>query len=242
MQNVAFSVAREKVENDLDLQEEKIITPDEMIDYFNEGIKEAEADILKIHEDYFLDYENIATVLGTKDYDLPSNIYAMKIRHIMFDNGSDKYEIKRMRNIRASICVDPAEKYCYLPVNRAGIGPQLRFYPTPRETSSTNVTAWFIRHSNRIPHVGDVVSGSPATQAVVDATEIDIPEFIEFVYAWVKMRCLAKYNGGLAPQESLNAIDQQRVMMVTTLSNRTPDENDEIPIDTSFYSDFDSSF
>jgi hypothetical protein len=242
MTNLTFGAAREKLENDLDLHEEKIITSDELIGYFNDALKEAEGEILKLNEDYFLDFEYLPLVLNQTDYALPKNIFAMKVRHIFYSTSVDRYEIHRIKDLRSTLDFDPNDRYRYVPVNQKGVGPRMRLYPASRETAAQNVTVWFIRHANRIPKVGDLLDDGVtiATQADVDATEIDIPEFVTFVWAWVKMLCLAKYNGGTPPPDSVTVAAQARQQMIETLSDKTPDENNTITPDTSFYRDFDT--
>src|SRR6185503_10480631 len=96
--SVQYSTAKAKVERDLDLEEENFIQDEEMLEYFNEALREAEAEVLAIYEDYLLDSASLALVIGTSKYDLPNGIYDSKIRGVIYSNGSIIYEIKRIRS------------------------------------------------------------------------------------------------------------------------------------------------
>lgn len=217
-----------KVQKDLDMQEELFVTPTEMMGYCNEAIDEAEAEIMKIHEDYFLTSDSIALVNGTSDYDLPDDIYAQKIRGITYNDGSQVYEVRRIRNYHkflriaeSGLANNAQEDYQYYLKNPGTAdGYQMVLVPPSREDSSDNVTLWYIRNAERITDSGDV---------------LDIPEFANFVMAYMKAMCRAKENGGEMPSDAAALVQQQRKQMVDTLTEQVPDDDNTVQMDLSHY-------
>lgn len=225
--SVTYLEARTKVEQDLDLEEENFIQDTEMLGYFNEAIRECEAEILTIYEDYFLTRANLALVNGTSLYSLPTGIYASKIRGIIYNNQTIIYEIKRIRTakrfLERSLIIyqDPTDEYRYILLNSSvTAGVQIELSPPSKETSASNVIVWFIRK---------------VVEVALDSDVIDIPEFINFIYAFVKAKCKQKENAGTMPPDAAAEVEQQRQMMVSTLSYRVPDDDTEITKDVSFY-------
>lgn len=342
----------DKINEDLDLEDERFISPKEMVGYFNEALSEAESEIITIDEDYFLTKFFIPLVEGKQQYALPTNIYANKIRGIVYQNGSLTYEVKRFRrtskfeNLALTMQYATNDYYGYILTN-ASLVPVLELYPPARETAIlppspgafTPATMWFIRNCARIPvpgefcnpevtapsqvNLGDstiqtysgtstigvpaqgVVGCHPgsiaykkgdkirfqaapggtlpaplkentdyfvtapvdgkiklattlanamvgtaialttqgtvysiitvaATQPIIDAVLIDIPEFATFVMQWVKCRCFEK-EGDPRLEGASSILIQQKKQMVDTLTNGIPDDDDTIHMDFSAY-------
>lgn len=241
MKTWTYSEVKTKIQRDLDLQDETFITADELIDYVNEGIDEAEAEIHKLHEDYFLTSSGITLVNGTASYVMPTSIYANKIRGIVYQNGSRIYEVRRLRGqgkpiAKALMNYNPSSTDDYRYDISNDSVPKVVFYPTPQE-SGAYMTAWFLRNAARVPHVGDAkpVSGT-YSQAEVDAFSLDIPEFTSFVIQFAKVRCLEK-EGDPRLDGAVTILQQQRKMMIDTLTQMVPDDDDTVPMDLSFYED-----
>jgi hypothetical protein len=140
----------DKVRVDLDLQDEDFVTPDEMVGYANEAIDEAEATIhtLGAEEEYFLKRGFLALVTDQAQYSLPSDIYAMKIRGIIYQNGPDIYPINRIRRSKkfellANLQESPTDTQAYryfLHNPSAGLGVQMELVPAARETTGGTFT------------------------------------------------------------------------------------------------------
>ncbi len=64
---------------------------------------------------------------------------------------------------------------------------------------------------------------------------IDIPDFVSFVVALTKARCLAKDGGDPRLQLVVADLENQRKLMVETLTGMIPDDNDTVPADLSHY-------
>lgn len=338
--------ARAKVFDEDDLNDESFITPAEMVGYFNEAIDDAEAEIMTLNQDYFLTNHYLPLVAATSVYELPKNIYANKIRGLVFNNGTLIYEIPRLRrrNVFTTISdisqFGSADEYRYFLTNAAPGQAQLELAPTSRDNidyaaAYYPVTLWYIRNANRIPIVGEycnveviptsavntttdvittkagtgtygnlnrgttgsypgsityvngdtvkfkaapggtlpaplvegtayyVISATAtsiklsltsggaaidlttvgtvwfsmeveATSAIVNASLIDIPEFIGFILQYVKCKALTKEGDPRAVEEKLD-LKEKREQMIATLAESVPDDNNEVEKDFSHY-------
>lgn len=216
------------IQEKLDLQDEVMITATELTDYINQAIGEAAQEVIKINEDYFLDYADLALVSGTEEYTVPTGIFANKIRSMIYRNGTDRYEITRIRDwkkflIKVENDVSGAALlYQYFIVNKASGGEKIVLSPPSRETSMTNVKVWYIRD----PKI--LATGSDAC---------DVPEGLNFVLQKTKELCLAKINGGTAPTEAIAETKLQKDLFVSSLTERTPDNANEVEMDLSHYTE-----
>lgn len=202
----------------------------ELPGYINEAIDDAEAIIHTLYEDYFLTRSTISLVSGTAQYSTPSDIYGAKIRGVYYNNGSKKYEIKRIKKLQTLLEIDSnAEQYQYLLLNGANTEStgsfKLEFHPTPQETS-TYAHMFYIRNAKRLSSNSDYC---------------DIPEFINFIYAHVKHNLAAKEKIGLDLNVAEKRLITQKSLMESTLANMVPDEGNLISPDISFYQDFDDN-
>ncbi len=144
----SYQELRRKVEKDLDLEEELFITPSEMLGYCNEAIDEAEAEIVKIDEDYLLTNAPVSLVAGRSVYAMPPNIYANKVRGLEFLSGSIYYPIRRLRRyqkfdrIQDSMYLATSNQdYQWYPKNDSAEGGQkLVLIPTPQVTTAQGVS------------------------------------------------------------------------------------------------------
>lgn len=223
-----YAEIRDKVLKDLGLEQEEFIRVDEMLEYCNEAIDEAEAEIHTLYEDYFLTSADINLVAGTSLYSLPTNIYASKIRGLNYINGNDIYPVKRVKeyarfeDIDNTSVNDTSMRYRYfLRNNSSASGVQLQLVPASRENLTSGLKLWYIRNANRMTTGTDVC---------------DIPEFTSFVLQYMKYRCYEK-QGDPRMQAALVALEQQRKQLNVTLGNMIPDGDNELELDLSFYRD-----
>lgn len=230
-----------KIKRDLDLQDEDFVTTDELAGYCNDAIDEAEAEIISLCEDYFLKTSALPMVSGASDIDLPTDIYAQKIRSLTYENGTIIYQVKLIKgrdewqDIALTKFYSGVDDYRYKLLNaNAGEQAKIRLYPASRDTGNF-LTIWYIRNAQRVPLVGELVNAVAATRASQLATLVDIPEFTSFIIAFMKVRCVSKefdprYNDLVAE------LQHQREMMTSTLRNRVVDNNhDLIDTDMSWY-------
>lgn len=235
MKVYTYQEIRDKILKDCDLEEETFIQADEMVGYFNEAIDNAEAEILGTFEDYFLTKANIALIQGQADYSLPTDCYATKIRNLVYRNGAVVYEIlpirrlKKFARIETDLAFNSADDYVYWIKNTdATTGFKIVLDPPSRETSSTNVTIYYIRNANRIPLI------SEGTLAATLATKVDIPEFYTYLIKFVKVKIAGK-EGDPRYDDLVNEMVDEKQRMVETLKKMVIDDNDTVDMDLSFY-------
>ena len=215
-----------KIEQDLDLEGEVFIQPEELIGYINAGIDEAEAEVHTLYEDYFLSRQPLTLVNGTSEYDMPTNIYADKVRNIIYNNGSRAYEITRIREWKKFIeysldlvggPTDSVE-YRYFLINETPGEPKILFTPEVGENGTT-VVVWFLRQANRLE---------------IETDKMDIPEAANFVMQHAKVSCYEK-EGHPNLAKAMNDLEKERALLQGTLATRVPDNNNELEMDLSFY-------
>lgn len=163
---------------------------------------------------------------GVAEYNLPADIYAHKIRKIFIDNGSDKYEIRRIRMLQNTVDVDSSEELRYVIMNTLSGGAKIKFFPAPDFTDSTSITIWFIRNARNLAQDSDLM---------------DLPEAAQFVIQAAKVRCYEKEGH---PQTEAAKAERGRLQaqLVDTLQSMVPDENNMAIPDMSFYDEFDTSY
>lgn len=219
---------RTKIKRDLDLEAELFVRPEELDDYINEGVDICESTIHNLYEDYFLAEAFIDLVQGQRDFALPTNMYADKIRQLVYDsgNGGTIYQVPRLRSKdyleleRLSLNYDTTDFYRYYLLNSTqGSGPILRLIPAARETAPQRLVIHYIRNANRLVDDDDVC---------------DIPEFVYFVIQYAKMRIYEKEKDP-AYMEAAAKLEKLEQRMNDTLMNRHPDGNTTMEMDLGFY-------
>ena len=222
-----WSEIRTKVERDLDLESETFITPEELLGYANEAIDEVERQVLTLCEDYFLSRSTISLVSGTEEYSLPANIYANKIRQIVYRNGQDVCKIKRIRDWD-KFSIYESEKtntsnssyYGFFLLNSVAGAPKLLLAPTPLE-SGPYLQVWYIRNANEL---------------CLDTDVCDIPEAVHYVMAYMKVKCHEKdMNPNLGKAVADLALQREDTMK--TLAEMFPDNENTLEADTRLYDD-----
>lgn len=230
MLNKTWSEIKDKLEQEHDLIAEKFITTDELLAYTNEAIDFVESEIHTLYEDYFLTDYAPTLVAGQAEYDLPDDIYAGKIRAILYDERAgdfaatgDIYKIKPMKRLEDILDLNDQDEYRYIIKNDGTDGVKIKFYPPIRseDAGSDKVTIFYLRNANRLVELTD---------------ECDIPEFIDVVVQYVKHKIYEK-EGHPNTMMALQLFEVKRKQMVDTLSNRTVDEENKMPIDLDIYND-----
>lgn len=223
-----YAEIKDKVQKDLGIEQEEFVVDSELLGYCNAAIDEAEAEVHTIYEDYFLTNATIDFVQGTALYALPTDIYANKVRGIVFENQNEVYNLKRIRfnnkfiDIATTLKYADADYYRYFTINRsAADGVQIQVVPTPRTDITGALTVWYLRNSNRI---------------YTDTDVCDIPEFVQFVLQYMKVRIYEKEgHPNLVVANSM--LEQQRRQMVNTLTSMIPDGDNTVEQDLTHYED-----
>ncbi len=237
MKKWRYLEASNKVLSDLDMLEESFVLPDELAGFFNEAVESAEADIhrLSLEEDYFLTKLPITLVSGQANYPMPDNIYNRDIRRIMFADGSNIYPVRRIRGqnkfekITYAQQEASSDEYRYFLENDpTSSEDEIILVPPSRDAGDELMTMWFIRCARRIP------LPSEGSQDATDATIIDIPTFINFIFAYVKVKIMEKAKEPL--DSYMLDLQTKRQMMADTLSGFR-DDDDVIMPDLRAYSE-----
>lgn len=235
-----YQELRDKVLMELDMEEDvpgqEFIKPDELVGYCNDGLAEAKAEIMKLNEDYFLSSDTMDLVQGTAEYDLPADIYAAKLRGVIYNSGSTIYPVRRISTNNKFLRVAVGNynppgnpRYGYFLKNTSTAdGIKMVIVPTAQESLVGAITRWYIRDVQEVPLI------SAGSLAATLAAEVDIPEFIDFVQQYMRVRCLTK-EGRQAPPTELADLEHQRKLMVDTLTEMVPDGDNEVEADMSFY-------
>lgn len=229
-----------KVRADLDLQDtSNFIGEDEMAGLGNDAIDAAEAIIMRVREDYFMTMATLTLVQGTATISLPTDIYAQKIRELVYKNGDRIYPLRRLRDPRmmyqkavidrSAVALDEYQYFLYSPT--AGQQDKLYLTPVPYE-SGAFLELWYIRHSNRISLQAAPDSVSRATQV---ATAIDIPEWRSFLEQHVKVHCYEKLKQFELMKDAEEKLMVLAGAMEVSLKDRMEDNENDVPQDTSHY-------
>lgn len=149
-----------KVLRDCDLSDETFISAPELAGYFNEAIDDAEAEIntLTLSPDYFLSSKPIPVVTGQDAFPLPSNIYANKVRGLMYQNGSIIYPISRFKprfefeDIAFTKFYGRPDDYRYILPNDEPGQIRMQLHPPSRETAILAPPLAYPEAANPIPN------------------------------------------------------------------------------------------
>lgn len=185
-----FGFLGDKIQRDLDLQDETFIQSDEFVGYGNEGLKEIFGEILGLHQNYFLTKWFVPAVPGSDLFILPPNIYANKVRGVIYQNGSIIYTMKQMRekqifeNIAYVNQYGLSDEYRYLIRNDTPGQPQMQIVPPIRLTDlavfppTANpllpMVLYYIREHNRIPLSGEYYYTETVLPASIVANTIQV--------------------------------------------------------------------
>lgn len=182
-----YGFLKNKIELDLDLRDETFIQNDEMVGYANEGLKEAFGEILGLRENYFLSKWFVPCTTGNDLFALPPNIFANKVRGVMYQNGSIIYTMKRMReknlfeNIAYVTQYGLSDEYRYLVRNDTPGVPVMQIVPPVRSIDNVvfppnpnpllTMILYYIREFNRIPLVGEFYFTETIQPTAIDGTQ-----------------------------------------------------------------------
>lgn len=215
---------REEIQTETNTEGEEFFTPEELRAWANDGIREAEKEIITMHDKYLETEGKLELVEGEHEIQLPPNIYANKITQIFYDGGEGRFEIKPMkrREERYELC--GLDQYKYRILNNT-TGRVIKIYPAARETSSDVVDILYVRNASLIEDDDDI---------------IDIPIADNFIKQYIKDKMLEKELGPGAIRWPTSSLQSERRLLVEALNQMIPDENNDLEVDLSFYEDFDN--
>jgi hypothetical protein len=221
---------RQRVIDDLDLNEETFIDDTDLNRWINEGIRVVESHIHELNQDYFLsEADPIAITVGQNKVDYPSDIYANKVRKIIFTDGTSNsiasHEVKKIKDLTRAKELDLFHDNTtnpilnWTPSNNAAEGRKIRLFPDNGRSGQLHI--FYIRN---------------AAQLATDTDECDVDEFERFVIQYTKTQAYLK-DGDPRAAESKVLEEQVKSNMLVTLAEMSPDDNNEIIMDMSHYDD-----
>jgi hypothetical protein len=229
-----YSELRTKIQRDTDTEAEDFIQADELLGYVNEAVDEAEKHVhaFGLDADYFLTQTYFDLVTGQQFVDLPTDMYAHKIRALTYESGDLIYPLRRFRGKDVFETIANAEHYTnvgdyykYILQNdgndNSTPAPKIRLVPTSRKTESQVLRLWYIREARRM----------------VDDTDImDIPEAAQFVIKYVVFKIYSK-EGHPNMETAKMELEQERQSLMSTLEAMVPDKDSTIVPDLSYYNE-----
>jgi len=233
-----------EVQNELDLQNETIITDDEYVQFCNDSIQKTEGRIHDLHEDYFRTSARMKNQNGTNGlislmskYPLPTGIYANKIREVVFNDGDLVYEVKPYsprkkfwkKEYMDQYYFDDNRVFWYELVNDVPYDPALpnnsnimmEFIPIPKITGDW-INIYYLRETQKIPYTANT------------NVYIDIPEFYDVIKFEFMAKCAFKSINPKLPKCEEWARDAV-LRMTQTLACRKEDGSSRAEPDFSFY-------
>jgi hypothetical protein len=226
VQYLTYKDIKRRVLKPTDTQDELFIETDELLDLCHDAIKACEAKIHTLYEDYFLKRGYLALTTGEELYSLPTDIYASKIRRIIYRKTGEVYTIsriidwKKFEEIEYEREHQQDSSYRYFLINQgASTKVQLNLIPASKETSSTNVVIYYLRS---------------ASLPTLDTDLIDIPEFYDYITCHMRAH-IYKKEGHPNTQDEFSLLSAKGQEMEATLATMVPDDRNEVPIDTTFY-------
>lgn len=243
----------DKVQADLELVNESFLTDDEYVGLCNAAVQDAYAEIEKLglEDEYFTSDIPINLVVGQAEYQLPADMYANKIRAVIYNNGSQIYEIRKVRRYNKAVEIARVNAYAadayyrYDLKNRnAAVGPVLILTPPSREVYLAadgvagkmvgTVTPQSLAYMNYIRELVKIPLVSTGSLAASRATLVDIPEFYNFVFAEFKYQVAIKAHD---PELEVykGESDKYRMQMIVTLTGQVEDDATEVLPDMSHY-------
>lgn len=223
-----WTTLRAEIKAETNTEGEDFVSDAELMAWANDGKREAEKEIVSLYDKYLESEAYLALVSGTSTYSLPTGIMANKITEIHYNNGTEAYEVKLLKKKNDILTVDDNDEYRFRIVNTAAAGSKIKLYPTSRETSSTNVTVFFIRES------ADIDS---------DADTVDLPIADGFIKQYVKDKIKEKEIGPMQYHQESQALKRERALLIEALNQMVPsDSAEEIELGDTIYDELEMDF
>lgn len=224
-----YSDLKNEVLRETDTEAEDFLQAEEIMDYFNDAVREGLSHIQKLglEDDYFQKSVSYSLTLGQTELDLPTDIYAAKIRALIYSTPSKIYPIKRLKGKNKFLAIQellqPASNNTYYSYDLENPSPtsgfKIKLYPVSYETTTNCIILNYVRTVERITG---------------DSSLVDIPEFYSFIKAFVKMKIFDKENSDRTVKANAD-YEKEKLLMMETLGEMTPDYDNLIEGDTTIY-------
>lgn len=219
----------QKVERDMDLEDEEFIQASEMTEYINDAITliEAHMNTLGLRDQYFLTRTTLSLVQGTADYALPTNLYADKLHEIVYSNGATIYSVRPMQKTASAEEIEhlnrysSTEYYRYRIRNDSAASKYLQLIPAARETATNVIVIEYFRDLARVS---------------ADADLVEIPEIAYlYLYQYIKVKVYEK-EGHANYSAATVELGKLEALMLSTLQGQLADDNSNyLELDKSIY-------
>ena len=220
-----WATLKSEIQEETNSEGEEFFTADELLTWANDGIKEAEKEIVTLHDKYLETEGNLALVSGEQEISLPQDIYANKITQVFYNGAEGTFEIKPIKRREEMYELCSQDNYKYRILNKSDVGRVIKIYPASRETSSDAVDILYIRNAGTLAEDDDT---------------IDIPIADNFIKQYIKDKMQVKELGPGGFNWPSPALESERRLLIEALNQMIPDENNDIEMDMSFYEDSDT--
>lgn len=215
------------IQREYDIEDENFITPQELMNFVNEAIDEAESEILNLNQGKYL--ETLAEIDLVKDqstYTLPSGIFATKVIKLLYkdESSGQGYEIEPVKDLLDTISDRTGCGYKFridYIASGANKGYCIKLYPTPDQNLVGGLKLYYQRNASKI---------------VDDDSEFDLPEAIGFIQQFVIDKCANKERMTPDAPESA-ALKRKRIQLIETLERQLPGDNNTYPVNLEFFED-----
>lgn len=219
---------------------EGFVKEDELIEFANNAIEELNAMINNLYEDYYLTNTIIPLVADTGEYFLPENIYADKIRKVFFIEDNRAHEVTRAKDLSdikyfLTTQQQANKPYKYILLNQDENGTRLRIFPTPKQNFPNEIHLYYIRDVIKLEYYDAL--GAKLPQEDIDNQRIDVNEFGKYIFLKLSEYVYEKEKDPMV-QKAITDIQRYEQIIIETLSNRVPDENDELLLDKTYLSEY----
>lgn len=224
MANIPFATIKAKINSDCDLEDQDWVDNTDLINFVNEAIADAEGEIhqLGISDAYFRTRGDLTIVAATSQVALPADIYGAKIGKIFYKDGTRWYQIRPFKNYLEYLDADTEADFKYMLENDATAGIRLLLAPLPSANATAKCT--YTRRAKKVDGTG------------TPTDVLEIPEAENYVYALVK-RYIYEKEGRPDMETWIKKEADAYDAMVRALKDIKVDEENLIPLDTSFYED-----
>lgn len=230
MQFKTYGELKTKVQSETDTEAEDFVTESEIMSYFQEAVDECAAHMYKIWPlatQYFETLTKEDLTVGQQAVTLPTNIYARSITRMHIVNAGRVLQISRFRKSNRYDEVsqitsgnDQGDPRNYLFLNSTPSNThQIQLWPSSKEAGTEILWIWYVREP---------------IQIVDDDSLVDIPEFYYYITSYVKWKIYDKEGSPLAAEAKADR-DEKRALMLETLAEMTPDEDNLLEGDYSTY-------
>lgn len=216
-----------KIKADTSTEDEIFVTPEELLGYANEAIDDIEKKIHTLCEDYFVSRTTIPVTPGEEEIPLPSDIYAMKVREVIYVYNNQSFEVRHLKNWKRfakyetnkAMNIAGTNSYHYFLINQTAGSPKLILTPTPSQSGVLKL--WYLRN---------------ASQLVDETSILDIPEAASYVLKYCKV-CIMKKELNPLLETAKMELENTLRDIIAELSEMFPNNENEIEADYSHYDD-----